>query len=90
MSFNPSPLKPVQEVLLSQKRNKPHNPDIIFNGNPVRKSSYQKHWGMFLDILKEYLIKLVNLLVLFASFEICLPISSLLQVDKSLVRSYLD
>ena len=29
--------------------NKPHHPDIIFNGNPVKKSSYQKHLGMFLD-----------------------------------------
>ena len=49
MSFNPDPLKQAQEVIFSRKRNKPHHPDIIFNGNPVKKSSYQKHLGMFLD-----------------------------------------
>ena len=70
MSFNPDPLKQAQEVVFSWKRNKPHQSDIIFNGNPVKKSSYQKHLGIFLDSKldidehkKEYLIKLVNLLV---------------------------
>ena len=56
----------------------PHHLDIIFNGNPVKKSSFTKNiWVCFLivhlilmNILKEYLIKLVNLLVLFASSEI--------------------
>ena len=42
MSFNPDPLKQAQEVIFSQKRNKPHHLDIIFNGNLVKKSSYQK------------------------------------------------
>ena len=46
MSFNPGPLK--QVLLLSQERNKPNNPHIIFNGNPVKKSSYQKHVECFL------------------------------------------
>ena len=31
------------------RRNKPHHPDIIFNGNLVKKSSYQKHLEIFLD-----------------------------------------
>ena len=48
MSFNPDPLKQAQEVIFSRKRNKPHHPDVIFN-NPVKKSSYQKYLGMFLD-----------------------------------------
>ena len=38
MRFNPGPLKQVQELIFSRKRNKPHHPDIIFNGNPVIKA----------------------------------------------------
>ena len=49
MSFNPNPLRQAQEVIFSWKRNKAHHPDIIFNGNPLKKSSYQNHLGMFLD-----------------------------------------
>ena len=49
MSFHPDPLKQAEEVIYSRKRNKPHHLDIIFNGNPVKKSSYQKHLGIFLD-----------------------------------------
>ena len=49
MSFNPDPLKQVQGVIFSRKRNKPHHPAIIFNSNPVKKCSYQKHLGMFID-----------------------------------------
>ena len=37
MSFNLDPLKQAHEVIFSRKRNKPHHPDIIFNGNPVKK-----------------------------------------------------
>ena len=37
MSFNPDPLKQAQEVIFSRKRNKPHHPDIIFNGSPLKK-----------------------------------------------------
>ena len=49
MSFNPDPLKQAQEVIFSRKRNKPNHPDIIFNNNPVNKSSHQKYLGMFVD-----------------------------------------
>ena len=49
MSFNPDPLKQAQEIIFSRKRNKSHHPNIIFNGNPVKNSSYQKHLGIFLD-----------------------------------------
>ena len=37
MSFNSDPLRQAQEVIFSRKRNKPHHPDIIFNGNPVKR-----------------------------------------------------
>ena len=42
MSFNPDPLKQAQEVIFSRKRNKPHHPDIIFNGNPVKRKFLPK------------------------------------------------
>ena len=78
MSFNPDPLKQVQGVIFSRKRNKTHHPDIVFNGNPVKKVLTKNIWVYFLmvsliliNILKECLIKLINLLVLFASSKIC-------------------
>ena len=37
MSFNLDPLKQAQEVIFSGKINKPCHPDIIFNGDPVKK-----------------------------------------------------
>ena len=40
LSFNPDSLKQVQEIIFSWKRNKPHHPDIIFNGNLVKKGFY--------------------------------------------------
>ena len=77
MSFNPDPLNQAQEVICSRKRNTPHHPDIIFNDNPVKKAFTKSIWKCFLienlilmNILKEYLIKLENLLALFASSEI--------------------
>ena len=62
------------DVIFSLKRNKPHHPDIIFNGNPVKNSFYQKYLGMFLNSKPDFdgHIKGVfdsNLLVLFASVE---------------------
>ena len=44
MSFNPDPSKQLQEVLFLRKRNKPHHPDIIFNGNPVKKALIKNIW----------------------------------------------
>ena len=43
-----------------------------------------------MNMLKEYLIKLVNLLVLLTSSENVLPRPSLLQIYKSFVRPQLD
>ena len=44
MSLNPDPSKQSQELIFSRNRNKPHHPDIIFNGNPVKKF-LQKTFG---------------------------------------------
>ena len=78
MSFSPDPLKQIQEVIFSRKRNKPHHPDTILNGNPVKKA-LKNCLGMFLDSKLDFdeqfkglfdISKLVNLLVLFASPKI--------------------
>ena len=97
MSFNPHPFKQAQEVIFSRKRNKPHHPDVIFNGNPVKKCSYQKDLGMFLDSkldfdehikgLFEKTIKSIGLVRKLRNF---LPRPSLLQICKSFVRPHLD
>ena len=97
MSFNPNPLKQAQEVIFSWKRNKPHNPDIIFNGNPVKKGSYQKHLGMFLDSkldfdkhIKGVFDKTSKSIGLIRKLRIFLPRPSLLQIYRSFVRLHLD
>ena len=43
-----------------------------------------------MNILKEYLRNLVNLLALFVTFKIFLPRPSLLQIYESFVRTHLD
>ena len=97
MSFNPDPLKQAQEVLFSRKRNKPHHPDIIFNDNPVKKSSSQKHLGMLLDRkldfdehIKGVFDKTRKSIGLIRKLRNLLPRPSLLQIYKSFVRSHLD
>ena len=37
MENDPDSLRQAQEVTFSWKRNRPNHPDIIFNGNPVKK-----------------------------------------------------
>ena len=97
MSFNPDPLKQAQEVIFSRKTNKPHHTGIIFNGNPVKKSSSQKHLGMFLDSKLDFdghikgvfdtTSKSIGLIRKLRNF---LPRPSLLQMCKSFVRPHLD
>ena len=96
MSFNPDPLKQAQEVIFSRKRNKPHHPDIIFNGNPVKKV-LTKNICMFLDskfdfdehikVVSERTSKSIGLIRKLRNF---LPRPSLLQIYKSFVRPHLD
>ena len=49
MIFNTDPLKESLEVIFSRKGNIPYHPDIIFKNNQVKKSSFQKHFEIFLD-----------------------------------------
>ena len=90
MSFNlhPDPFK---------QANKSHHPDIIFNCNSAKKSSYQKYLGMFLDSkldfdehIKGILNKTRKFIGLIGKLRKFLPRSSLLEIYKSFVRPYLD
>ena len=64
------------------KRNKPHHPGIIFNGNPVKNSSYLNYLGMFLVSKLDKTNESVGLIRKFQNF---LPRPSLLQFYKSLL-----
>ena len=97
MSFNPDPLKHTQEVIFSRKRNKPYHPDIIFKGIPLKKSSYQKHLGMFLDSkldfdehIKGVFEKTSKSIGLIRKLRNFLPRGSFLQIYKSFVRPHFD
>ena len=79
-----------------RKSNKPHHPDIIFNGNPVEKG-LTKNMGMLLDSKLHFddhikgvfdnTSKSVGLMRKLRNFLLRL---SLLQIYKSFVRPYLD
>ena len=97
MRLNLDPLKQAQEVIFSRKRNKPHHPHIIFNGNPLKKSSYQKHLGMFLDSkldfdehMKGVFEKASKSIGFIRKLRNFLPRPSLLQIYNSFVRPHLD
>ena len=86
-----------RSYILTDIKNKPHHPDIIFNGNPVKKSSYQKPLGMFLhskldfdEHIKGVFEKTIKSIGLIRRFRNFLPRPSLLQIYKSFVRAHLD
>ena len=49
MEFNPDATKQATEVLFSCKKVSPSHPQLIFNGNVVKKVNEQKHLGLILD-----------------------------------------
>ena len=51
MLFNPDSHKPAQEVLFSRKKKVSIHPVISLNNIQVEKTSYQTHFGLFLDEL---------------------------------------
>ena len=97
MEFNPDPIKQATEVLFSCKKSSPNHPQLIFNGIAVAKVSGQKHLGLILDSrlsfekhLNEKIItakKNVGILKHLSKF---LPLKTLDQMYKALVRSHLD
>ena len=97
MEFNPDPTKQATEVVFSCKKSSPNHPQLIFNGRAVGKVNDQKHLSLILDSrlsfekhLNEKIIKAkknVGILKHLAKF---LPLKTLDQMYKALVRSHLD
>ena len=97
MEFNPDPTKQATEVLFSCKKSSPNHPRLIFNGIAVAKVNDQKLIGLILDSrlsfekhINEKIMtskKNVGILKHLSKF---LPLKTLDQMYKALVRSHLD
>ena len=97
MEFNPEPTKQATEVLFSCKKSSPYHPQLIFNGTFVVKVNEQKHLGLILDSglsfekhLNEKIIKAKKNIGIIKHLSQFLPLKTLDQMYKALVRSHLD
>ena len=97
MEFNPDPTKQATEVLFSCKKCSPNHPQLIFNGIPIAKVNYQKHLGLILDSrlsfekhLNEKIIKVKKIVGIRKHLSKFLPLKTLDQMYKSLVRPHPD
>ena len=93
MEFNPDPTKQATEVLFSC----PNHPQLIFNGSVAKKVNEQKHFGLILDSglsfkkgINEKIIKTKKYIGIIKHLSKYLPVKTLNQKYKALVRSYLD
>ena len=97
MCFNPDPTKPAEEIIFSQKINKPSHPPIYFNGIQVKQVNDHKHLGLILDSHLTF-VKHINEKITIAKKWIgiirhlspYLPIKSLDQIYKMHIRPHLD
>ena len=97
MEFNPDPTKQASEVLFSCKKNSVNHPQLIFNGSPVIKVNEQKHLGLILESglsfkkhVSEKIIKAKKNIGILKHLSKFLPLNTLDQMYKALVRSHLD
>ena len=97
LEFNPDPTKQATEVLFSCKKSKPNHPLLIFNGSTVVKVCEQKHLGLILDTslsfekhLNEKMIKAKKNIGIIKHISRFLPLKTLDQMYKTLVRPHLD
>ena len=97
MEFNPDPTKQATEVLFSCKKVSPNHPQLRFNGTDVVKVNEQKHLGLILQPglsfekhLNEKIIKVKKNIGLLKHLSNFLPLKTLDQMYKTLVRSHLD
>ena len=97
MEFNPDPTKQANEVLFSYKRTPQNHPHLFFNGIQVAQVNEQKHLGLILkndasfrkhlDGKMRKAKKNIGILKLLSKY---LPLKTLDQMYKALVRSHLD
>ena len=97
MEFNPDPTKQATEVLFSRKKISQNHPQLIFNGTIVKKVNEQKHLGLILDSglsfkkhIDEKIIKAKKIIGIIKHLSKFLPLKTLDQMYKALVRSHLD
>ena len=97
MEFNPDPTKQATEVLFSYKKSSPNHPQLVFNGSVVAKVKEQKHLGLTLDPLlsfekhlNEKISKAKKIIGMIKHLSKYLPIKTLDQMYKTLVRPHLD
>ena len=97
MEFNPDPSKQATtEVLFSCKKNRTNHPQLIFNGSAVVKVNKQKHLGLILEPgllfdehLSEKIIKAKRNIAILKYLSKFLPLRTIDQMYKALVRSHL-
>jgi len=97
MKFNPDHNKQANEVLFSCKKNKIDHPPLVFNGNPVVQSKQKEHLGLILDSslsfenhVNEKISKARRIVGVLRNLSKYLPLKTLDQMYKALVRSHLD
>ena len=97
MQFNPDRNKQATEVLFSCKKSSPNHPQLIFNGTAVTKVNEQKHLALIIDSslsfekhLNEKIIKAKKNVGILKHLLKFLPLKTLDQMYKTLVRSHLD
>ena len=97
LEFNPDPTKQAIEVLFSCKKTIPDHPQIPFNGTVVANVNEYKHLGLILEKglnfekhLNEKIIKTNKNVGIIKHLSSFLPLKTLEQMYKALVRSHLD
>ena len=97
MEFNPDPSTQATEDLFSCKKSSLNHPQLIFSGTVVAKLNEQKHFALFLDSglsfgkhRNEKIIKVKQNIEQIKHLSKFLPVKTLDQLYKALVRSHLD
>ena len=97
MEFNPDVTKQATEIIFSCKKNKPNHPQLTFNNNTVVEVKDQKHLGLtftpnlsFSKHIHEKLGKAKKIIGIIKHISKYLPLKTLDQMYKALVRSHLD
>ena len=97
MEFHPEPTKQATEVLFPCKKSTPNHPHLIFNEIVVERVKEQKHLGLIIDSslsfgkhLNEKIIKAKKNVGTLKHLSKFLPLKTLDQIYKALVRSHLD
>jgi len=97
LEFNPDPKKQANEVLFSCKKNTQEHPPIYFNGSEVTKVKKQIHLGFtlepslsFKEHISEKIKKAKRNIGLIKHISSFLPLDTLTQIYKTIVRPHLD